>query len=445
MENGRTMAAFIETPGGYYAIAYSVCTALFILIHPQRRPLKRVIPVLAIGSIFLYLFMSRTGHLPVGYFVPLMLIDVAALLFEFHLCVQTDWKGAVFWTIRAFMLGEFNAALEWLLLSYGVVYAGAHRSPVYIGVVCGLTTAGVVAATGLGEHHLMKKQPDMTFTGTEVLGELLIGLLLYAISNISFIAKSSPFAARYAQEILMLRMYIDGAAVVILCFYTIVLYQSKAEVENRTLRTMLDLQYQNYKTSRDSVDLINRKYHDLKNQIAVLRTLSDSDKTSSSLDRLEGEIHQYEAMNRTGNEALDIILTSKGLICQNHHITLTVVADGSAIRFMDIMDISSLFGNALDNAIEAVRQISDYPERLIRLTVARQKNFVHILCENRYVGEITFRNALPVSTKGDDRFHGFGVKSILSVAAKYGGTAATKAQDGYFHLDILIPIPETKD
>ena len=111
---------------------------------------------------------------------------------------------------------------------------------------------------------------------------------------------------------------------------------------------------------------------------------------------------------------------------------------------MDIMDISSLFGNALDNAIEAVRQISDYPERLIRLTVARQKNFVHILCENRYVGEITFRNALPVSTKGDDRFHGFGVKSILSVAAKYGGTAATKAQDGYFHLDILIPVPDAK-
>lgn len=436
------MSMFLETPGGYYAIAYGLSLFVQILLQPQRRKLTVVLPVCAAGIAALFWFMQHTGHLPIGFFVPLMLIDVGLLYLMHRLCVNTDRKSALYGILRAFMMGELNASLEWLLLSYSVTYGGARMTPLLVGVVCGLTTAGLLVPSAFFEHYLAVKKPDMIYSRTELLGEVLIVLVMYTISNISFITQSSPFTARFTKEILLLRMYIDAAGVIILCFYTIVLYQSEAQTEVRTLRTMLDLQYQNYKTSRDSVDLINRKYHDMKNQIAVLRSLSDSQKTDESLDRLESEIRQYEANNRTGNQALDIILTSKSLVCQNHHITLTVVADGAAIDFMDIMDISSLFGNALDNAIEAVRQISDYSERLIHLTLVRQKNFIHIRCDNRYTGKITFRNHMPVSTKGDDRFHGFGVKSIAAVATKYGGTASTRAEDGYFYLDVLLPVPK---
>lgn len=51
------------------------------------------------------------------------------------------------------------------------------------------------------------------------------------------------------------------------------------------------------------------------------------------------------------------------------------VADGTLLDFMDIMDICSIFGNALDNAIECELKIADKEKRLIHVTVSQQKNF----------------------------------------------------------------------
>ena len=56
---------------------------------------------------------------------------------------------------------------------------------------------------------------------------------------------------------------------------------------------------------------------------------------------------------RTGNEILDTILTEKSLICENSGIHINCVADGSLLAFMNPVDLYTLFGNALDNAIEA--------------------------------------------------------------------------------------------
>ena len=84
-----------------------------------------------------------------------------------------------------------------------------------------------------------------------------------------------------------------------------------------------------------------------------------SEEKAHYLDAMEQEIRSYEAQNKTGNEVLDTILTSKSLYCQQHGITLTCVADGAALDFMDTMDLCSLFGNALDNAIESVEKLPD--------------------------------------------------------------------------------------
>ena len=65
----------------------------------------------------------------------------------------------------------------------------------------------------------------------------------------------------------------------------------------------------------------------------------------------------YSAIVRTGNEILDTILTEKSLICENSGIHISCVADGSLLAFMNPVDLYTLFGNALDNAIEAVRKL----------------------------------------------------------------------------------------
>ena len=167
----------------------------------------------------------------------------------------------------------------------------------------------------------------------------------------------------------------------------------------------------------------------------------DSDTKLEYLDRMEQEIRQYEVQNKTGNRVLDTLLSAKSLQCQHQGISLTCVADGAELSFMHPMDLSALFGNALDNAIEGVCKLDDPEKRLIHVSIARQKQFLRIRVENCYEGELAYENGIPATTKADKRFHGFGLKSIRDVVAKYNGSMTINTQGGWFELRILLPVP----
>ena len=122
-------------------------------------------------------------------------------------------------------------------------------------------------------------------------------------------------------------------------------------------------QYEQYNLSKENIEIINRKYHDLKHQIAVVRAERNSDKREQYLQEMENDIKMYEAQNKTGNKVLDTILTGKHLYCVQHEINFTCVADGMLLDFMNLMDICTIFGNALDNAIECVEKIGDKSKR----------------------------------------------------------------------------------
>ena len=113
-----------------------------------------------------------------------------------------------------------------------------------------------------------------------------------------------------------------------------------------SVQNVLQNQYAQYKQSKESIELINYKYHDLKHQIAVLRSEADPGKREAFLDKMEADIKKYESQNKTGNKVLDTVLTTKSLYCAKHNITFTCVADGTLLDFIDVMDICSIFGNA---------------------------------------------------------------------------------------------------
>ncbi len=104
------------------------------------------------------------------------------------------------------------------------------------------------------------------------------------------------------------------------------------------------------------------------------------------------------------------------------------------------MDVSALFGNIVDNAIESVEKIEDEAKRLINLKVTRDRNFICIRTENYCKDKPLFRNGLPQTSKGDEQFHGFGMKSIKAIVEKYDGSMLADYKDNWFFLNILIPI-----
>ena len=103
------------------------------------------------------------------------------------------------------------------------------------------------------------------------------------------------------------------------------------------------------------------------------------------------------------------------------------------------MDLCSIFGNALDNAFESVKQISNEEKELLRLQFS-QKNFLIIRFENYYENELLFDKGNFITTKKDHYSHGYGIKSIKSIIKKYDGNVRITTENNWFRLVILIPL-----
>lgn len=290
------------------------------------------------------------------------------------------------------------------------------------------------------EMYLKEETEENSVNSRELITVIIITAAVFVVSNISYLDQGTLFSSRFAGEMFTIRTLVDLSGMAVLYAYHIQMRELQMKFEVDTLQNILEMQYKNYQLSQESIEIVNQKYHDLKHQITLLKAEANSEKSTQYLEQMEKEIKSYEAQNKTGNKVLDAVLTSKSLYCQNKGIVFTCVADGTLLNFMAEMDISALFGNILDNAIEGAEKIPEKEKRLIHLSVAEQKSFLRIRVENYCEEKIVFKNGIPQTTKKDKRFHGFGMKSIQSTVKKYGGSVTAGVRDNWFELRILIPL-----
>ncbi len=224
------------------------------------------------------------------------------------------------------------------------------------------------------------------------------------------------------------------------CLLTIqftLLVKKNLEDELDVLQRLLRKEQSQYQFSKEIIDTVNRKCHDMRHQIHTIGRSVRIDPTA--LEEMEGAIRIYDALYQTGNKALDIILAEKILLCQDNDIEIHCMADGEKLGFMSDTDIYSLFGNLLDNAIHAVQPLE--PDlRAIGLSVVCHGTLLSVNSHNRYSGEVIFEDGIPVTSSTDFLNRGFGVKSIVMIVEKYGGTVSFQAKDGFFNLNILFPL-----
>ena len=371
-----------------------------------------------------------------------MIVFALLTLMPFLLLCRLRWENAVYYCARAFIWGAFAVSLAWQLYVYYAqrlpAMEGTLGQVVFMVLVCG----GIIFGMYMLERGRKKEIREMRVTPVAAGAAVLMAFIIYILSSLSFSSIESPFGGETYAEAFNIRSLVYLGGVAILYAIHLQLCDTHIRQELDALQGVLNMQYTNYCLSQESVDLVNRKYHDLKHQIQVLRAEIGTEQKLDCLDQMEQEIRAYEALNQTGNKVLDTILTSKSVFCQNHDIRFTCVVDGQALDFMGVMELSTLFGNALDNAIESVSKISDPEQRLVHLSVARQKGFVRIRVENRCDEDLVVGKELPGTTKQDKRNHGYGLKSIRATAEKYGGSATVRAENGWFELRILIPVTE---
>ncbi len=215
--------------------------------------------------------------------------------------------------------------------------------------------------------------------------------------------------------------------------------QQDLRKELETMSVLFHESEKRFRQSDENITMLNLKCHDLKHQIreyAGKRAINEE-----YVKDIVDIIDIYDSEVKTGNAALDLILTEKSLFCHRNKITLTCLADCSRLNFISDADLYSLFGNIVDNATEAVMKIADDGKRSVNLIVRNVNGFVSIEADNYFVGEVKFgEDGLPVTGKTGEGYHGFGLKSVRMITEKYGGDLKISVKDDIFSLSILFSV-----
>lgn len=248
------------------------------------------------------------------------------------------------------------------------------------------------------------------------------------------------YGAEYAGSLLCFLEYIWNliCCVFCLCIQFGIFRISQKEQELEVAKRLIAEKERQYLVNKSITDAINRKCHNLKYELAALSAGPDGQK---HIDEAMALVDSFDSAVRTGNETLDVILSEKNLYCQQEQITLVCMIDGEQLDFMDVTDQYVLLGNLIDNAIHAVQKLEESQQRVIYIKICAKKKLLLIHTENPFVGVLHFRNGLPVTTSGDKENHGFGMTSVRMICEKYGGSVSTKAENGTFYLNILLPLP----
>ena len=427
-----------DIPRIYTAIAEWVACMLFILSVKKRFDRLKT-GLLAAGALIIQsLFLMVTGNVRIYFWIPCMVIAVLLMIGFIYGCCEISLRDAGYFGMIAVVAAEFMASVEWQVVCF--FWNGSVPALAIQAVLLAVIYGGVAFILYKMLHMHLPKDGKMGISFKEYASGFLIAVAVFAVSNISFLTENTPFSGTYAFEIGNIRTLVDLGGIAILYAHLIQCCELRVRKELEAVQNVLQNQYVQYKQSRESIELINYKYHDLKHQIAVLRSEEDPKKREEFLNRMEDGIRQYEAQNKTGNKVLDTVLTTKSLYCTKHGITFTCVADGTLLDFMDVMDICSIFGNALDNAIECELKIPDKEKRLIHVTVSKQKMFLILRFENYCEETLQYQEGALVTTKKEKEFHGYGLKSIQYTANKYEGAVSMNVEDNWFELKVLIPM-----
>ena len=201
------------------------------------------------------------------------------------------------------------------------------------------------------------------------------------------------------------------------------------EKEMNSLNMLYERQRQQYQVAKRNVQIINRKCHELKVQIADLRRMAPNAALQQSLNEAEAAARQYDASTQTGSEVLDVVLTEKSMLCEAHHISINNVADGTCLHFMDPADLYALFANALDHAIELTRKLPEPEKRMIDLLVCRRQGFAVL-------------NIISAVPDGPDpgRETCDELKIAKRIIQKYNGFLTTESNGGFFAIKAVFPV-----
>ena len=348
----------------------------------------------------------------------ILLATIPSLL----LCFRTTIWSAVFCAVCGYALQNFGSGLGELV----TVLAGAALPTWLSGAPL---TASCCVVTYVCFYLLLIRRVNPAGLEGEK-GRALVAMAfvtVFAVIDFDVVLKRAEVIGLPLSTYVPLRLIHGLVCVFVLVVNVELAVNGRLASEKAATERILAERERQYAVSRENIGAINARVHEIRHE--VLRTLSEAD---SPLDKglladVAHEVSIYDSTVRTGNDALDTILTEKSLLCGRQGITLTCIADGSALGLMSSADIYALFGTILDRGIEVARGVGDPNGRSISLVVRRHAGMacVHMEC-----------------TSGDKI--GEDPVSVGQIISRYGGTASWSSGAGTVSLDALIPMGDAE-
>ena len=216
----------------------------------------------------------------------------------------------------------------------------------------------------------------------------------------------------------------------------------------RTLYNMIDRRIERFQSEliEKQVREIQNMYrqvrgwrHDYRNHINNMKIqLSEGnyDKLSDYLNELADDLDTVDTVIKTGNVMADAILNSKLNVAEKMNIKLNVKANVPDKLPMSDVELCSMLGNILDNAVEACGTLPE-EERFMRVYIGKLKGQLYLSVQNS-AGKVRKSKNTYLSTKEGE--HGYGLFRIDRVAKRYGGYVNRQKEEGVFATEIMVPL-----
>lgn len=198
------------------------------------------------------------------------------------------------------------------------------------------------------------------------------------------------------------------------------------------------MQMSHYVELDNRYEMSRKIIHDFKKHLDTLEELKnrDNEKAYDYEVMVEREIDSLFMCFKCSNKVLSIVMSQKIALAQKNKIKVTTDVEDISLDFISDFDITALFANIWDNAIEACCKV-DEQSRFIEFVMKKVNGFILINIKNSYNGNIKTDKEHILSTKSNHA--GVGLSIIKSVTEKNGGLFVEEHTDSEFKIEITLP------
>lgn len=413
----REYTGFLALLLGNEFVIQLILVSLFILPWKRRRKHFYWCFPLTFAAIFA---LSALVSIP----LPLYYFVIYVLLFgAIYLNFDLRFIESLFFSLNSYCIQNIVSTVSYA--TYFAILISTHAVFSFYIVIASVYLVVLGVVTGYIFVKRINKFSELKFNKLMILyAEVIFLLVAVLISYYAQQAIKNDYALYFYIQVFS---FLHGVAIFLINMFNV--DNSALQNEKLILQILLKKDKEYYERAQMTAEKINIMHHDLKHRVAV-----------GGIDK--EELVAIDKSGRefvTGNRALDIILTEKLMRCKGNNIRLICTTDGELISFMKPYHIYSLFGNALDNAIESLITINDDNKKEITLSVTRFGGMCKILISNYFAGNLVLENGLPKTNKTSGN-HGFGIKSIRDITEVYGGEMQISVDDEIFNLLVVLPL-----